>query len=64
MKFRITSAVSGADLGVYDGETHAEALDAMARDAGYHDAAEARRTSGDDGGHLKVTPVPNDEPSS
>ena len=38
-KYLITNAKSGAELGVYEGATEAEALDAMARDAGYADYA-------------------------
>lgn len=52
--WRITSG-EGVDLGVYAGATTADALDAMARDAGYPDHAAASRESGDDGAHLRVT---------
>jgi len=41
MKFQIQNTTSGAVLGVYEAETVQEALDAMARDAGYADYAEA-----------------------
>lgn len=34
-KFEIANRNSGLVLGVYEGETKEEALDAMARDAGY-----------------------------
>lgn len=39
-KYLITNTISGLRLGVYDGDTETEALDAMARDAGYSDYAE------------------------
>lgn len=44
-RYQITSS-EGADLGIYEGETEADALDAMARDAGYADEAEATRVVG------------------
>lgn len=39
-KYLITNTISGVELGVYEGNTESEALDAMARDAGYSDYAE------------------------
>lgn len=53
----ITSKTSGATLGSYEAATREGALDAMARDAGYKDAADAAETSGDDGAHLIVREV-------
>jgi hypothetical protein len=38
--YKIISS-AGVDMGTYEGATEAEALDAMARDAGYRDQAEA-----------------------
>ncbi len=35
--YLISSRTTGSDLGVFAGRTEAEALDAMARDAGYKD---------------------------
>jgi len=40
-KFQIVNLDSGTVLGVYEGENEKEALDAMARDAGYFDYHEA-----------------------
>lgn len=37
-RYQITSS-EGVDMGIYEGATPAEALDAMARDAGYRDEA-------------------------
>lgn len=39
-KWKITSA-AGVEMGVYEGETADEALDAMARGAGYESQADA-----------------------
>lgn len=46
MIYRITNTNSGTVLGDYEGETEADALDALARDAGYPDAATATRIHG------------------
>jgi hypothetical protein len=36
-KFEISNIVSAVTLGIYEGADESEALDAMARDAGYSD---------------------------
>ena len=55
--YSIQNTTSGADLGIYSGETPAAALDAMSRDAGYRDHADACATTGEDGSDLRVTLV-------
>jgi len=52
--YSISSSTSGATLGVYLAQSPAAALDAMAQDAGYRDAADAAQATGDDGAHLVV----------
>lgn len=50
--FRIVSS-AGADLGIFEGATAEEALDAMARDAGYSSLAEATEVAGPFDGTVK-----------
>lgn len=40
-EFRIFNVASGHDLGIYEGNTRVEALEAMAKDSGYRDYAHA-----------------------
>lgn len=47
--YLITNTTSGANLGVYEGADEDEALDAMARDAGYSDYEAACEVSDDMG---------------
>lgn len=55
--FSITSRTSGHHLGTYEADSRETALDAMARDAGCDDFADACERSGDDGSHLDVTEI-------
>jgi hypothetical protein len=43
--YKIISS-AGVNMGTFEGATEAEALDAMARDAGYRDSAEAAEVAG------------------
>ncbi len=57
MRYQITQTASGADLGIYEGATEADALDALARDAGY-DSYAAIAAAGIGGGDtLAVYPL-------
>lgn len=55
--FRIENRASGLVLGEYEGDTQAEALDAMARDAGHTNFAAACEVTEEDGSDLIVTEV-------
>lgn len=55
--FNITSRVSGIDLGNYAGGTKEEALDAMARDAGYKDYVDCCEQTGVQAEDLVATRV-------
>jgi len=54
MRYRITNTHSGGNLGVYEADSKQEALDAMSRDAGYADQAEACEALGSYGDDLLV----------
>lgn len=41
--YHIQNTISGSDLGIYQGDTRMQALDAMARDAGYDDYADLEK---------------------
>jgi hypothetical protein len=61
MKYRIYSSESGDDLGVYEAESEAHALDVMAQESGYASHDEASAVSGDDGSDLVVELVEDDD---
>ena len=56
LSYTISNAVSGHCLGIFDGTSKDDALDALARDAGYADYAEACEAAPDDG-ELIVTEI-------
>ena len=43
--YKITNTASGIEMGTYKGESEQDALDAMARDAGYADYEDAQRVA-------------------
>ena len=55
--WQIENGVSAVVLGVYEGATEHEALDAMAKDAGYADYAAACEVQPAGDGELHVTPA-------
>jgi hypothetical protein len=55
--FAISNTISGADLGTYTGETADDALDAMARDAGYASYAACQEATGEQRTDLLVREV-------
>ena len=57
MKWRIANSTSGIILGTYEGETKADALDAMAIDAGYKDYATACEATESEAGELTITKI-------
>uniref|UniRef100_UPI00334265C5 hypothetical protein n=1 Tax=Castellaniella defragrans TaxID=75697 RepID=UPI00334265C5 len=57
MKYQIENTISGIIIGVYEADSADLALDAMARDAGYSDYAEAQAAAPAAEGELIVTEV-------
>lgn len=55
--YRIENTLSGAFLGNYEGATEAEALDALARDAGYTDYASLCDISNAESGEIHIEPL-------
>jgi len=55
--YTISNRSSGITLGQYDADTPAQALDAMARDAGYDDYAEACEVAPSDNGEIVAAEV-------
>jgi hypothetical protein len=56
LSYTISNAISGLVLGVYQGTSKDDALDTLARDAGYADFFDACE-SGEDGDDLIVTEI-------
>jgi hypothetical protein len=55
--YQIKSIKSGVVLGLYEAPDEQGARDAMARSAGFDDAAQAAEASGDDASQLHVSEV-------
>jgi hypothetical protein len=55
-RYQIENTVSGVILGIYEGATETEALDACARDAGYADYAAVPMQNPEDG-EIVVTKI-------
>lgn len=53
--FRIENTISGVVVGEYQARSERDALDAMARDAGFVDHADAQRAAPAQNGELRVT---------
>ena len=60
-RWRIINMRSGADLGIWDGATADDALDAMSRAAGYRNHAHACAQFTVEPGELRVTEDDDDE---
>lgn len=56
-RYRIENLHGGMDLGVYEGGSEAEALDAMAKDAGYESYEHLQATAPAPPGEIRVTAV-------
>lgn len=56
-RYQIENTLSGVVFGVYEGDTEAEALDALARDAGYRDNAEVELEHPSQPGEILVTEI-------
>jgi hypothetical protein len=56
-RYRIINTLSGVELGEYDGSDEHDALDTMAREAGYGDFHEACGVAPVADGELHIEPV-------
>ncbi|MCR2832166.1 hypothetical protein NR402_18180 [Acidithiobacillus ferrooxidans] len=57
MKYQIENARSGIVLGTYDADTPAQALDLLAKDAGYKDYADAQEVAPAVPGEIVVSEI-------
>lgn len=57
MKYQIVNTLSGHDFGTFDADTEMEALEALARDAGYASHEEAQQVAPISPGELLVRPT-------
>jgi hypothetical protein len=57
MRFEIINTIGGVNLGIYEANSVADALDAMARDAGYADYAAACDVAPVSEGELEITEI-------
>ncbi len=61
MRYRIENTKSGLELGVYEGSSKEDALDALARDAGYDDYDHALYVAPASEGEILVTELPDEK---
>lgn len=61
VRYEIQNTITGLVLGVYDADSEEEALEAMARDAGYESAAAAAVVAPTKPGEILVTEIDEEE---